>query len=180
MHAPVSPEDAAWLADYENRTAANKAGDMGASASRSRKVSYTEEEQEAAAVGYGSAAEMAAGAAMVREEGRRIDNIVDRGINALVRAVETYDKMVAHLLKERQTDAALHRTLLESVRQHYIARTEAEAELIRNEADQAAGTDDAKALEHEALRLFIEKMGADAGQNGATYTPGHSGPRKKV
>lgn len=136
QYMEVAPEDLAWLEAYEART---KGADMGASVAASREVTYTERETAAAAVGTGAAAETAAGAAMlVREEGKRLDTILSLGMNCLVRSVETYERMVKQLLAEREQDAKLQRTLLESVRTHYVARAEAEADLIHAEAEAAA------------------------------------------
>lgn len=161
---PVSPEDAIWLADYE---ANQKQKDQyGRSASKSRKVSYTEEETAAAAEGTGSAAEAAALAAVTREEGRRLDSIIDRGINALQRACDAWEKMTAALLKERQADAVTHRALLESLRSHFLARAEAEADLIKAEAAHHAEKDDgSNPLESAAVQALVERLAAHVATN---------------
>ena len=100
-------------------------------------MSYTEEEH--AAVGTGDAAKAAVEsfglAAMTREEGRRLDTIVGQGMNALVRACELHEKMAAVLLRERMQDSAQNRALMESVRVHFLARTEAEADLQSQRAE---------------------------------------------
>jgi hypothetical protein len=178
VHAPMRPEDVAWLAEYEQRqseTGGNGRPDVGASAASSKKISYTEEETKAAAYGTGGAAEMAAAAAMSREEGRRLDSIVDRGINALVRAVETYEKVTNTLLAERKADAALHRTLLESVREHFIARTEAEVDLMRTQGEAAATAagDPQEAMLQQLLPALIKRF------NGEQSTDVNSGNGKR-
>lgn len=158
VHAPVSPEDAAWLGDYERAGTERRGDSAGASRSASRKVSYTEEEHQAAAVGTGSAAEMAAAAAMSREEGRRLDSIVDRGIGALERACNAWEKMTAALLKERQADAQTHRALLESLRSHFLARAEAEASLIKSEADHQAAATAGNSIEDQATQALLSRL----------------------
>jgi hypothetical protein len=125
-------------------------------------VSYTEEEEAAESHGTGGAAMVAASAAYAREEGRRLDAIVDRGIRALEAAVGTYEKICNALLKERQSDAAVQRALLESVRTHYVAAAEAEADAVRiqaqadadvaqAQADRAGGTGGIEAIIAQAL-----------------------------
>jgi hypothetical protein len=158
VHAPVSPEDAGWLGDYERAGAERRGENFGASKSGSRKVSYVEEEHQAAAVGTGSAAEMAAAAGMVREEGRRLDSIVDRGIGALERACNAWEKMTAALLKERQADAVTHRALLESLRSHFLARAEAEGQLIKAEADHVAASAGESSMEDMATRALMDRL----------------------
>lgn len=145
----VSPEEAAWLAAYEaGRDGAGR--DVGAS---SRRVVHVEEHQ---AVGTGGAAEVAAAAAMAREEGRRLDHILDRSITMLTRAIEAYERMTASLLKERQSDAETHRALLDSLRTHFLARAEAEAELVRADVDRAdAG------IEGAVAKMLIDRMTTD-------------------
>lgn len=132
----------AWLTAYEQTPVGElppPREDFGASQAKTSKVTFTEEKTEAQAVGLGQAAALATASAMAtREEGRRLDSIIDRGLNALTRAVETYEKMVQQMLKERQADAQLHRGLLESVRTHFIARSEAEADVIRTNAEADA------------------------------------------
>lgn len=166
---PVEPEDAAWIEAYDEDRAATprKNGpEFGASARKSKRVSYTEETDEAQAVGVGNGAAMvAAQAAFAREDGRRLDSIIDKGINALVQAVKTYESMTQALLAERQADAALHRTLLESVRTHYLERTEAEAELIRADAEaeaaaasvEAAKSGDGGGVEGAILQMLLKQ-----------------------
>ncbi len=175
---PISPEDTAWLIEYDERTAGAA---FGASKSKSRKLVHIEEEEEAAAVGTGTqAAAMAAAGVMVREEGRRIDNIVDRGINALVEAVKTYKEMTLQLLNERKQDAVVQRALVEAVRDNYVKRAEAEAELIHQEAahvaDQADGDNP---LEKEALQALIDGFAQRNKSNGKQTAVNSGGGKKR-
>lgn len=151
----VSPEDSAWLHDYERAQEENKRPrDVGASASRSRRTVVVDEEQEAASVGTGSAAEIAAAAAMTREEGRRIDTLTNTAVGALARACDLYHTMVEDLLARAQADAEVHRELLSSVRTHFIERTQAEAELIRQGEDK----DGLSGLATQLLPFLMEHM----------------------
>jgi len=141
----IEADDAAWVEAYDARP--GKRGPQFAASRKTRLIHHVEESDESVAAGQ-SAASWAASAAFAREDGRRLDSIVDRGITALCRAVDTYEKMTLALLRERQADAVLHRALLESVRTHYLERTEAEAALIRAESapaepDETSGVESA-------------------------------------
>lgn len=153
--APMEPADIAWLARYEDaiRVRNGERSAFGASKATGRTVKYEETEHAQMAVGTGGAAETAAAAAMVREEGRRLDLIIDRALSAYAQAVSTYEKICTSMLAERRLDADVQRALLESVRTHYLARAEAESELIRKEAES-----DEKTLENAALGAIAEKI----------------------
>lgn len=153
-NVPISADDQEWLAQYEIEHPAHYLKtDIGAS--KSRKVSYTEEET--AAVGTGAAAPSAtqalAMAQITREEGRRLDTILSQGMNALVRACDLHERMAAILLRERVQDAEANRTLLLSVREHFLARTEAEGELQRQQSEPP--TDPINALAAQLLPALL-------------------------
>ena len=78
----LTPEEAAWLADYDNarQVAADAREGSSVGASRAHKVSFTEETREAVGEGSSAVAEVAAAGAMVREEGRRYDSLIAVGI----------------------------------------------------------------------------------------------------
>lgn len=145
MGQTLDPDDAAWLADYEHRRdSAAEAVASGRSASR--KVSYTEEEH--AAEGTGSAAaEAAALASATREEGRRIDSLVQLGMTSLVQACGMYQQMTAALLKRTENFERAQVDMLAAMREHYLARTEAEAELVRAQAENKDGGEVSKLVE---------------------------------
>lgn len=181
----VSTADLTWLTEYEktrgNNGHGNNGNAHGRSAQKSRRVSYTEEETQAAAEGTGSAADIAAAALATRAEGERLDSILKIGVNALKEAVEAYKSMAAALLEERQADAQTHRALLESLRTHFLERTEAEAELIRvqaeNEAAAASAENGESAIERLAVDLLAKRALKAADE--AELTPGNSArPRK--
>jgi len=149
VRAPLAPEDAEWLNEYEARTK-----DVGASASH--KVSYTEESTQA--MGTGSAAEVAAAAAMVREDGRRLDNILDRSIRFMESACLRYEKLVDILLAHRHEDSEQIRALLNAHHDNTLDRIELEGALLK--AQNADGEDD-KAM---AMQLLTQALGGRLGK----------------
>ena len=157
----VTAEEAAWLADYE------KAQAMGASASR--KVTYSEEEH--AAVGTGSAAEMAAAGVLAREEGRRFDYLLTAGIDALMKACEMYRQMAGQCLERTGQMEDVHMSMLGSVREHYIARVGAEADALRAAAE-AEQADPTQAL----LAILMQRMLPPGTAQLPTVAPKHRKP----
>jgi hypothetical protein len=124
------PSQEDWLREYEANQRARGGPDVGASASE--KVIHVEERT--AAVGTGDAATYAAGAAaMAKEEGKRLDALIAQsiaaataGITSMQRACELHESMAATLLADRQQDREEMRTLMASIRTHYLARIDAE------------------------------------------------------
>jgi hypothetical protein len=160
---PVSTEDAEFFAQYEDairRKAEEKLGDFGAS--KNRKVSYTEEETQA--VGMGDAAMVAASAAATREEGKRLDNLMDRAITAMEKgngfmekACVMFSKMTEHCLAQSKTMMDTHIQILDSLREHHIARTQAESELVA--AGLADEPDETNELAGDLVRGVLQGMG---------------------
>lgn len=128
--AQVTPEEAAWLADYEEEQRRPK--DVGGS--RSERIINIEERSEA--VGTGAAAEVAAAAAMTREEGRRLDYLLQGSVNALMKAVETYKSVTETLLERTLAMEEVHMGMLGTIREQYIARTQAEVDAIAQGAKE--------------------------------------------
>ncbi len=135
------PSEEDWLRDYEAQLRAKGAPDFGASASE--KVIHVEERH--AAVGTGEAASHAAAAgAMVREEGKRLDALIAQatasmsaGMTAMQRACELHQAMAENLLADRMADRAEMRTLMGSIREHYLARINAEGAAAAEAAKSA-------------------------------------------
>lgn len=163
--AAVEPEDVAFLADFEART-------KNAGASSSRKVSYTEEEH--AAAGIGTAAEMAAAGMMAREEGRREDNLARIGMDALKAANELLMSIVKENRKQASDLQAVHLQMLGTVREQYLARTNAEIETMRAEAaaEEEGKRDGIDGLAEQLLPMLLERM------SGGSLPAGVRGPRK--
>jgi hypothetical protein len=120
-------DDAEFLREYEGK----QEQDRGASAT-SRKVSFDLEEN-AMAVGTGAAAEVAAGmaaGAVARQEGLRLDYVTQAGIGALVKACELHEKMASSLLERTMQLEEVHLSMLDAVREQYLARTQAEIDAM--------------------------------------------------
>jgi len=156
----LTEDEKSWLEAYQERLQRLPGGgDVGASKAATRKVTYSEEETAAEAVGTGSAAETAAAAAMVvTAEGRRIDNLLSLSMQIMRNAVETYQKMAQQMLSERAEDAKIHRQLLETVRVQMIERAEAEADLIEAEAEHQAESKDGEGLEAVLAKAALERF----------------------
>jgi len=139
----VPQEDKEWINAYE-------AAQVSKGASRSHRVSYTEESAEAA--GTGDAAAYAAAMAapqLAKEEGRRIDNLIAAVIQATVAANKNtqaaYDQILRsnqQLLERNAQLETVHLGMLEAIRTGHIERTKAEAELIMKEAESAGEDND--------------------------------------
>lgn len=157
VKAPLTPEEAAWLEDYERQRDAVRQSRGG---SRSHKVSYTEESAEA--VGTGSAAEVAAAAAMSREEGRRYDHLLNGVIRGMESAVMMFEKLSALCMTRMTEDARTIRELTRSDRENYLDKTELEAEAIRRDAE---GGGDAVSKLAEQLLPQLLPMLMNAGMN---------------
>lgn len=154
------PTEQDWLDEYEARQRARGGPDVGASASE--RVIHVEERH--AAVGTGEAATAAAAAsAIAKEEGRRLDALIQQataaltsGMNAMGRASELYASMAENMLADRMQDREEMRTLMQSVRAHYLARIDAEAEArqaTNSEQDQLS----------QVLQLLQELRGVPRG-----------------
>lgn len=120
--------DQAWLDAYDERQR-NGGVDVGASATE-RLVHI---EERAAAAGTGSAAETAAAAALAREEGRRIDYLTKAGMESLIHACTMYRNMADAMLARTQALEEVHLAMLDSVREQYLARTQAEIDAMQKD-----------------------------------------------
>lgn len=150
----LAPADAEWLNNYETERDAVKEQSKGAS--RAHKVSYTEESAEA--VGTGSAAEVAALAAVAREEGRQLDKVVSVALNALTAACDLHRKMSEALLARAVEDGKTMRELMISVRTHYLDAAELEADAIRKSAEEK-DDNSSDNMVNALLPLLAAKMG---------------------
>ncbi len=164
---PISSEEAEWFAAYEDRIRRNAEAkvvnpDGSIGASRNRKVSYTEEDSQA--IGMGEAAAIAASSALAREEGKRLDNLMDRAISSMERgnnfmekACMMFSKMTEHCLNQSKTMMDTHISILDSLREHHIARTAAESELVA--AGLAEKSDETDNLAEDMIRGVLSGMG---------------------
>lgn len=177
----LPPEDALWLASYDDTARANteaqrkKAGkNFGASRSGRRIKLDVEEHAEAIGVG-GEAAAAAAQALAAREEGRRIDSLSVAAVDALKEACSVYKDICLSLRDQVEVLQGTHIEMLQAVRSHFIARTEAEIELQKTltGGDGAEGMLVALLAQHFGIQLPPGM--AAAAPNGAH--PGRSKPR---
>jgi hypothetical protein len=124
---PLSDEEAVWLDTYEKRVQASR--------SASHTVEYREERKEAE--GAASVAIPLAEALMAREDGRRIDKLIEVSIGALTTACSMYAKMATDMMAERQEFFSGQMTMMGSLREHYLARIDAEGDALKAQsADQ--------------------------------------------
>jgi len=142
----LDPADLLWLTEYDAR----QAGTRGASASE-RIINI---EERAMSVGTGAAAEAAAAAAVAREEGRRIDYLTKSGMEALVHACDMHRRMAEAMLRRTEVLEEVHLAMLDSVREQYLARTQAEVNAIGAEE---SGEGDIKAM---LTSLLAQRLGA--------------------
>jgi hypothetical protein len=160
----LSPEEAAWLADYEAAREDRAEARSPLGASRGRKTTFTEEEHEALGVGGGAAAEAAAAGAMVREEGRRLDSLVAVGITALKEACEIQKGMVKMLLERNRDLESAHVQMMLAAGKLHVRAVENEAELVRMRTLADLENDEEKPdpiseLASQILPVIIEKLG---------------------
>jgi hypothetical protein len=158
----LPPDDTAWLSDYQVRQEESRG------ASRTHKVSFTEESAEAA--GTGDAAAIAAAQfapALAREEGRRIDYLIasaNQATNIGLGAVREAHKMILEMAKQiMERNASLeevHLAMLDTVRDSHIARTNAEAEIIRREAEDSGkdGEGGINGMVQELMPIIIQEL----------------------
>lgn len=141
----LMPSEEEWLRDYEARRRAKGAAaggpDFGVAASE--EVTHTEKRQIAMGTGDAAAHAVAAGA-MVREEGKRLDTLIAQataamsaGMTAMQRACELHEAMAENILADRIADRAEMRTLMASIREHYLARISAEGAAAAEAAKSA-------------------------------------------
>lgn len=166
--AMLSPEDAAWLADYDQaraRTADARDSKENLGASKGRKISYTEEEQESVGVGDSMVAQTAAAGAMVREEGRRLDSLVTVGIAALRESVEVYKTIsttvLTQILDRNKNLEEAHVDMMRAMSKQYLARVEAEGEIARLEKETGGEEkkDGIAELAEQLMPFFLQAMG---------------------
>jgi hypothetical protein len=163
----LSPEDAAWLADYDEARGVTADERQAFGASKARKVSYVEEEQEAVGTG-GAAAEMAAAGAMVREEGRRYDSLISVGITALRYANDLQTKMVEQLLERNRNLEEAHVQMMQAAGKQHIRSIEAEAELVRLRTmmEDPEKKDEIAQLAEQFMPFIMAKLGGAGGSSG--------------
>lgn len=156
------PSEEDWLRAYEAAKRAAGAPDVGASASE--KIVHVEERH--AAMGTGEAAAHAAAAgAMIREEGKRLDVLIAQataamsaGMTSMQRACELHQAMAENMLADRMQDREEMRTLMGSIRTHYLARIDAEGAAMKAQQPEGHELD-------QVLQLLQEIRVASGGSH---------------
>jgi hypothetical protein len=148
--------DALWLSEYEEKQQRRPGGSKHYGRSRSGRKVDLHIEEAAEAEGEGSPATAAAAAAAhalaTREEGRRLDALTINSVTALKEACAVYKDICLTLRERAEVLEATHVSMLEAVRGHFAARTEAEMALMH---EQQSG-DPAKDL---LVMMIAKKLG---------------------
>lgn len=170
----IGAPDALWLADYDER--ASKSKHFGASRSGRRVKLDITEAAESVGTGSSAAAEAAGAALAAREEGRRLDSLTVNAVGALREAVATYRAVCLSMRNRLEVLEATHVAMLESVRDHFIARTEAEGEMTRQQQAEQMGDPATSML----LAMIAQRMGIALPGQPAPPTPRRNGaaPRR--
>jgi len=137
--ASVPPEDLAWLSEYE------RAKQTRGAASRSKKVTFSSEETEAAVTGDPEYAAILAAPQLAREEGRRIYSLIREATNATSAMGKTATAAFELLLKFAtavlERNGALEKNnigMLDTFRKSHVEMTHAHAALVQQQAEHEA------------------------------------------
>ena len=153
-------EDLAWYTEYERAKRTRQ------TAARSKKVTYTSEEQEA----VGTTAEVAAALAapqLAKEEGRRIDSLIRESTNAssamakvALQACEMVMKFGALVLERNGKLESNNIGMLDTFRKSHVEMTHAHSALIKQqaefEADDIVRSAEDEAKENEGGNDMVE------------------------
>jgi hypothetical protein len=149
----VTPEELAWLEEFEQKKSPNARG-----ASAHRKVTFTEEESAAVGEGTASVAVVAAHAAMAREEGRREDNLADRGIRALERAFARQEAMVDFMMARMKLLEDVHLQMWDQNRDLRIKQAETEIEIMQREAAEEGKGDSINEMVTQLMPMILKRL----------------------
>jgi hypothetical protein len=136
-------------------------------------VEHREEESEALSEGDTSAA---AAALMTREEGRRLDILLDTVVRGLTTAVGMYEKMCSAMLARTVEDGKVLRELLAAHRQTYLENTELHADAILAQAEREAEESGSSDTISRLAEMFAPAILAKAGVALPTAKP----PRRQA
>jgi len=149
----LSEDESEWLGKYD---AAQGTADANRYKNASKSVHIEEHMTDAA----GDAAAAAAMPKTSREEGRRLDYILDLMLRGQQQLLQGYERMNAQLLQRNQQMEEVHLSMLDAVREHYIARIDAEAELALNKEPE----DDKPDLLEDMAKGFAQQLAASKGK----------------
>jgi hypothetical protein len=133
---PLTEAEKKWLDDYEAERVRDARAKQNIFGKRSGRTIHIEEADETIGAGDAATTAAAAAAASSREEGRRYDYLMQAGIQALQLACKLHENMAAALLQRTIASETANAALIESVRTHFLARLDAEADAA--EAARAA------------------------------------------
>ncbi len=152
----LTPEDEAWLREYEAAQAAPKSA-----FAQSSRVFHVEQHD---TQGEGDAAVAAAQAApaLAREEGRRIDYLLELIIKSNSTVSAMYERMMDQMLRRNEQLEEVHLSMLDAVRDHYLARIEAEADALASKPEEKPDMIDemAKGIVGNLIEMKIGKKPA--------------------
>lgn len=158
---PLGPDDVEWLNEYDEAHPRPERGGPSMTAARSRKLTHVEEETEALATGEAAAVALAS-AAVAREEGRRLDYLLQAGADALVKACHLHEKMAAGLLQRAIEDGKTIRMLTSSARDNALALAQHQADTIvreaEAEAEKAGESGEGNLLEGAVAAILAERF----------------------
>ena len=154
----ATPEQIEWLGEFEKM---KQPGSRGASAHR--RVTFTEEESAAVGEGEASVAQVAAHAAMVREEGRREDNLADRGIRAMERAFARQEALVDFMMARMKLLEDVHLAMWDQNRDLRIRQADAEIEMMKRDAEEESKGDGINEMVAQLMPLIMKRIGAQQG-----------------
>jgi hypothetical protein len=168
--------DQLWLSEYdekfEKRQHANGTS-KNFGASRSARTIKLDIDEQAESMGTGTAAAVAAGAALAaKEEGRRLDSLTINAVDALKEACGVYKDICLSMRERLEVLEGTHIAMLDSVRDHFIARTQTEAVLLQHQQEEKE--DPATAL---LVQMIANRFGVSL--PGATPRPRPPAPPKK-
>ena len=162
---PVRPLDAAAVADRAGR-----------SASASKVVEFRSEERAAAA--EGSHVHPDAYAAIARSEGLRADTLLRVAADAMIRVNQQAFALVELCYARLEAVETAHVGMMNAVRDHYLARTEAEANQIRlQEMSELGGGENGEFMQF--MGFMQEAWKHKRGENGNGNGKGSKRKRKK-
>jgi hypothetical protein len=140
---PVPEEAAAWLSEYEKRIADSRRA--------TSKVMHVEEHS----ASEGDASLVPDEGALAKEEGRRLDYLTSAAVNGLIRANEQHQTMSAMLIDRVGALMVNQATLMDSMAHHYLARVQAEAEMIKLKAQMDA----AQEGDNDEMLMLLKALG---------------------
>jgi len=170
----LEEDDAAWFESYES--AKGKQGRPPINASASEKITYTEERSAA----QGDHPHPIAYEGMVRAEGLRADTLLRIVADALIRVNDQYATMNAHLLQRTTAIEEAHVAMLHEVREHFLARVNAEAEAIQLQQLLQSGGEGGGELGQLLGYLMQAKAQADATPEGQRKLRARQKARQKA